>query len=966
MIRTRIVLFAIAILWTPAAVWADHDEASVPALTAYFSEIWTTRDELPHNTINDIIQTEDGYLWFATWEGLARFNGREFRVYDRSRETGLADVGVNSLALNESGGLLVGGARGSVVTVNKQRWQAMNVEPTLVTAVMNDDLGRYWVGTQDGQLYKATAAGEIVEQAFVREPGTIFKIRHVPNLGLVVATSRGVFFLSDTERRSATSMAFFEELPGTSALRNLDIRDLCWSDAHGLYIASRQGLWLWRNERLQRVAADEIDAPLTRILLDHQGVIWLGTLDRGLIRKSPRGVEHLSVEDGLPNNRIVSLYQDRERSIWIGTNSGLMRLRDAPFVSYTRAQGLSDDFVRGVTPYSKGGLLVATSRGLNHIHEGRVTPYLADTLLADMSLLGVAEASDGALWFATYASGAWRYQNGEFRNYATELPSLDVRTVRPLSDGSVWFGTANGLARLQDGEVKSYREADGLADDFVMSMIQDARGVLWVGTGRGLTRIEHPTASEPTLETVDIRQFDDAMYVFGFYEDRATETLWMATDRGLLRNRLNSSSMTMLGRSAGMPFDKFFEVVSDQQGHFWLSSNRGVIRVSRHEAEAYQVGTNEQLTIELFGESDGMASAQANGGAGPAATALPDGSVWFATAMGVSSIQPERLAEFDAVVPPVVMESFLADGRAIDRFEPAVLPAGTTRLELQFAGLGFVMPQRIRYRTRLIGFDRDWVDRGTQNTAEYTNLPPGEYVFQVEANYPNSWYAGEQFELAFTIRPLVWQTWWFWGLVIIGVSGVIFLGYGWRLGELQRSEIRLKQQVAEKTSELERLAMSDELTGLPNRRAFDQRLRDEFERSSRYGAPLSLAILDIDFFKRINDEWSHEAGDKALIRLADVIRSEFRNVDHVARWGGEEFVLLFPETDLRDAVKLCERLRVRVEESNCDDIAPGLCMTVSLGVASSPGLANPEKLLSRADRALYQAKETGRNRVCRG
>lgn len=214
----------------------------------------------------------------------------------------------------------------------------------------------------------------------------------------------------------------------------------------------------------------------------------------------------------------------------------------------------------------------------------------------------------------------------------------------------------------------------------------------------------------------------------------------------------------------------------------------------------------------------------------------------------------------------------------------------------------------------------------------------------------------------------------------------------WRMSSLRKSEQRLKRQVAEKTAELQQKANSlqaadeeksallaqlhqqtlalalqarqDGLTGLANRRAFDEVLSKEFIRSQRVKQPLALAFIDIDHFKQINDTWSHNAGDLALVAIAEKIRQHSRSLDCAARWGGEEFALLMPSTSLEQAQLVCERLRLEIMALDWLDIAEGISITVSIGIAISDELNDAKQLLFLADQALYQAKQQGRNRVC--
>ncbi|PSJ46098.1 GGDEF domain-containing protein [Zobellella endophytica] len=925
-------------------------------LSHYYQDIWTTRNGLPHNSINSIAQTAEGYLWFATWEGVARYNGREFRVFERGEPTGLPDSGMRSLTV-DGAGLLVAGARGGVSRYERQRWSPEPDLPAMVNHVLRDSAGRLWFATEgDGVYMRDGDGGEHHYSVAEGLPGAgVYRLAEGADGGIWIGTSLGLAEIREGRIRIVT------DIPAVPVLALLH-------DSQGrLLVGSERGAYVGERDRYRRLSPALADEAISSLLVDEAGDIWLGTIASGLIRVSRFGIERLGMADGLPDNRVVSLFQDSERSIWVGTNGGLLRLRDAPFTSYTQDKGLSGDYVRTVLAHSDGSVWVGTSNGLNHIPDGEVIPLrirLPDGGVP--SVLSLAEGRDGTLWVGTYTHGLLQIRRGELVDIidrARGLGANEIRAVLPATDGTLWVGTAKGLSQMKDGRIRTYVQADGLPGDFILSLYEANNGDIWVGTGVGVGIVRGAR-----IEALYLNRQDNAEYAFGFYQEPDGRHMWLATDRGLLRYRQADGSLAAVGKRHGLPIEKMFQPVADRLGGLWLTTNRGMLRLSREQAHRVADGELAAIGFEHFGEGDGMASAQANGGSSPAAARAADGSVWIATAKGVARVQPERLAEFGQADLPVVVEAVEVNGRTVDVEGPLQLPAGSDRLLLRYAGLGYVMPERIQYRTMLEGFDRDWVARSRQNQAEYTNLPPGDYVFRVAAAYPYGDWSEQEGRLAFSIRPFFWQRPLFWwGGALLGL-GSLWLLMRLRLRMLKRSAEQLKQQVTEKTRELqlqsrafERQAREDQLTGLANRRAFDEELTVAW--ANRGAAPLCLAVLDIDHFKKVNDRWSHAVGDEAIRAVASVLRRELRQGDLAARWGGEEFTLLFPGTAIEDARRICERVRRAIEGQDCGAVAAGLRLTVSLGLAEAASLSDEDKLLSCADKALYRAKEHGRNRV---
>lgn len=949
-------LWNLALCWLlyciPFAAALAESEKPVPALDNYFKETLNTRNGLPHNTINAIAQTSDGYLWFGTWEGVARYNGREFRIFDRSPETGLPDVGVRTFHLDQHETLWIAGSRGGLVQIKEGNWHAYPPLGVLINRLLLDKQERLWIATEGQGLFMQNRAGERVQ--YLRKDGLpseqVHSLLEDEQGRIWIGTSDGLVYLDESlQVQSVLPMQY----------NNVPVFALALNAQGQLLVGTESGLFLSHNLLAQPITLLD-NIPVSALLFENAEILWIGTVDRGLLRQHAGVTEALNIRQGLPNNRILALLFDSEQNLWVGTNGGVFRLRDAPFSTFTIDQGLAGNFVRTVLSHSDGCLYFGTSRGLSRYCAGIIEQIDLSAVSVGQSVLSLAEGPEQSLWVGTYADGLIEVKQGQVKrhfNANNGLPANEVRAVMPLSDNSVWVGTALGASRIDVAGIKTFGREDGLPSPFIMALYQSPDGRIFIGSGAGVAVLRNDS-----LTTLDLTEFDDADYAFGFTEDLAAGLLWMTTDRGLIAYDLSSGAINMIGRAQGMPFDKLFQLVLDQQGYFWISSNRGVLRFSRAEALEVITGKRQRIEFELFGESDGMASAQANGGSAKSATLHHDGSVWIATSIGVSRVQPERLQQFAKMLPPVVIENILVDGQkhAFTPLQP--LAAGTNRVEIQYAGLGYIMSERIQYRTLLVGFDQDWVNRGSYIAAEYTNLPPGTYRFKVAAAYPGGDWSQNEAELTLQILPYFWQRWWFQLLSAMLLAATLVWVVRWRLASLKRNELRLLKLVSEQTLELQLLARQDALTGLANRRAFDEAFQQGYQRAKRNNTDLCLALIDVDHFKQVNDQFSHAVGDEVLKRIASLLKQQSRSVDLVARWGGEEFVILLPESTLAAAAEMCERLRQKLEQLDFSELTPGLTMTVSIGLTTNEKVELSQMLLS-ADRALYQAKHSGRNRL---
>jgi diguanylate cyclase (GGDEF)-like protein len=376
-----------------------------------------------------------------------------------------------------------------------------------------------------------------------------------------------------------------------------------------------------------------------------------------------------------------------------------------------------------------------------------------------------------------------------------------------------------------------------------------------------------------------------------------------------------------------------------------------------------------------------MKSAECNGGFTPSGFRTADGQLWFPTMRGVAVVDPARL-HLNKLPPPVKVERVILNGRPQDVERPVVVPAGHNSLEIHYTGLSFVAPSRVRFKYQLSGYDPAWVNAGTRRTAYYTDIPPGHYDFRVVACNNDGLWNDVGASISIAKLPRLYQTIWFWSLV---AAALILSGPGLylaRIRRLQRRQRELEALVGERTGalqeanlklelaneRLEALSSQDPLTGVANRRMFDDVLEREWRRAQRSGQPLSLLMVDIDSFKAYNDAYGHKRGDDCLRQVASALSSSANRAgDLVSRYGGEEFVVVLPATSSIGAKAIAEALRMKVEALGIPHEASATApfVTISVGVGTGvPREDSPSSyVLERADRALYIAKQEGRNRV---
>lgn len=793
--RTLVALVLLGLSAGGLPIVAHAAGRSSTPLRDYFQESWTTADGLPHNLVSDVVQTPEGYLWFATWEGAVRFNGQRFDLFDETVIPQLPDRGVTEIDMTADGQLFVGTARGGFAIGTTANWQVIGTDLGDGAPSIYSFLGlgtRQLIGTAgDGLLQRVDGGAPTRVDAAEALSGSIVYALLADDDGSVwVGSNRGLYRL-----RAEQLVKIDGGLPEGAVLSLLAL------SSGEMIVGTEHGAFRWRGDHAERLSSDLPPVSIESLMQDRHGDIWIGTASRGLYRISGDRVEQLDSERGLPNSRVAALFEDREGSIWVGTNGGLMRLREAPFQAITTEDGLPDDYVRAVVEDARGVVWIGTSGGL-----ASVAPTTRDAVpvggaIAGESILSLAVSRQGGLWIGTYFAGVLRWRDGQLLGRLDRtrgLPSNQVRAIVEASDDALWVGTNSGLVRVNGTRLTQFGVAQGLPSDNIIALYQDTRGRIWVGTALGVAVLDGDrfvSLADPVLAP--------AQRIYGFTEE-PSGALWVASDRGLFRGF--EGTWKAVGPAQGLPVASLFGVHVDWAGNYWFSSNRGVVRVDAMQMAAVLEGRSPRVLSELFNEADGMASAQCNGASGPSSLLTRAGTLWFGTARGVSWIDPPRLEEFPRLLPGVVIEQARVDGESHPIDQPLVVPAGARRVEVQFVGLSFQAPGKIRYRYRLDGFDGEWIDSGRERVAQFTNLPPGRYTFRGSAANTNGEWSEHEAVLEFDVQPLWWQrrpvqlT-----LLMLMVGLAVWLPRA-RVRQLAARERRLKEQVTSATLDLQHQA----------------------------------------------------------------------------------------------------------------------------------------------------------------
>jgi ligand-binding sensor domain-containing protein/signal transduction histidine kinase len=767
------------------------------ALAQYGFQSWQTDTGLPQNTVHAIVQGRDGFLWIATEGGLVRFDGVDFRAYTRANTPGLPSDLIDDLMqdragtvwISTSGGLArmrggkveaLGAAQGIPQT---QVWRTFEdahgavwaltasglfrVDGERATrAALDQDLtensrmaagadGSLWLGTADGLMYQ-DSGGEF---------------RPIGDAGEVVALAT-----DEADRGWAATRTGLEICPRHGDCHQVAIppdagvvHAIARDEQGRMWVGTDGGLYLVTS-RIRNVGqTGRVDF----LYGDLQGALWAGTA-HGLMRITTNGTAEL-LRGG---DVFLSAAEDREGDLWLGTESGgLAVLRDRKFSALTADDGLTDEYVLALAQAPDGAVLAGTKGGgLNVFRDGRFRALTSAQGLTSNIVLAVAAATNGDVWVGT-PDGLNMIRGNQVRAFTTADGLADdfVRSLYVGSHGELWIGTRRGLSRYENGKFTTWTALDGLGSDLIGAMAEDREGSLWIGTLGGLSRFRDGHFANFTT-----KDGLSSNVVTALYADR-DGTVWIGTNDGGL-NRWRDGKVVSLA-SRQLP-SRVIGTLEDGSGYLWISSNTGVYRARRDGLNRMADG-GAAAEVMRFGVADGMRISECSSGGHPAGVRLKDGNLWFATLKGIARVDPEHMP-VNRVAPMVAIERVSVDDAPQASMEDLTVGPGHSHYEFDYAGLSFVAPQKVEYRYRLEGFDRDWVDAGTRRTAFYTNLPHGRYTFRVNARNNDGVWSEVAAAAVLTIEPHIYQTVWFRLLILIAIAGLGYAAWRRRLRNVER------------------------------------------------------------------------------------------------------------------------------------------------------------------------------------
>jgi len=730
-------------------------------VSEYSIKTYSAEDGLPQSSILSIIQTRDGYLWMATYEGIVRFDGMEFRIYNTMNTSEIASDRIKHLIEDVKGKIWAGTSRG-LLCFSKGKFKNFTAKDGLlsdyVNVIFEDSSRRLWIGTSRGFYIHENGKFSLPENGKILANTSISAIVEGNNGELWIGTyGKGLFRFKN---------GLLVSVPVEGLPENIDIRTL-YKDMEGSLWLGTSGNGLIRLKdgkfRVYTTQDGLSDNHIRAIMRDSQGTLWIGTNGEGINTLKDNSFSWSKYELAFFNSPIRVLFEDKEGSVWVGTRDGLAHLSDGKFICYNKWNGLPVDNTRSVFQDQDNNLWIGTvSGGLVRFKNDKFTTFKLKDGLKSENIWTICQDKNNNLFFGTYGGGLHQLRDNKIVKVYSTLNGLSSNIIRAVyvdRNNQIWVGTnGGGVDLLKTGRWHNLSTKNGLSGDFIYAINEDVNGHIWIATYNGCLN----KYKDGKLTVYGVKEGLPGHSIWSLYPDDKG-VLWIGTDGGGLL-RFKDEKFFLYTVKDGLYSNLAFQIVEDHHGYLWMNCNQGIYRVAKESLHDFADGKIKKISCKSYGKSEGLTT-ECSGPAQPAGFCSKDGKLWFPTLRGVVVIDPGN-AKKNEYIPPVIIERMLVNGKTIYTYsgqdqEEIMLSPGKKRIEFKYSGLSYINSEGVIYKYKLEGFDDDWIDAGTGRIGYYNNVDPGTYVFKVLAGNNDGTWNEKGTRLSFTLKPFLWQTIWF-------------------------------------------------------------------------------------------------------------------------------------------------------------------------------------------------------------
>ncbi len=745
------------------------------SLSNYITKEWTTVEGLPGNCATDILQTNDGYIYIGTYEGLARFNGFDFMLFNKESDTECDFVSARALLQDSAGNLWVGSNDEGVAKISSTEKKLFKTSEGIpnnsIRSFTEDKEGNIWIGTASGICYVTPD-----ESVFVPADTNNIGIKNVMVEQLFCDTAGRVWVLT----QNINGLYYYQ---GSSFYRYTDLDEQINSYVTTISQDNLGTIWLGtgsdgifriRNGIVQKVPTNTVldSVSCWTICQDSSGSIWFGT-EKGIVLYHDGFFEEFAISSTFQNNSINKIIEDRENNIWVATDTaGIEKISIGKF--RTESLGVA---VNAIAEGSNNVVWVGADDGLYCFHNDSMVSNELTEYCKGLRIRHVATTENGDVLVNAYTKPAQiRYGKGGIKNWSTDngLAGDKTRVSVEISNGDVYVGTTTGLSIIKpDGSIRNILRADGLDNEYVMCIYQDTEDMVWIGTDGGGIFIMQ---DEKIVDRLTTKSGLAGNVVFKIMQDSAG-VYWICTGNGITRYEKQTDSLVSESdeksfcnytQTEGLGTSSVFQMVIDNSNTVWMTSNTGISSVSLADLNELAEGKRRTVDAKFYNQNDGIRTAGVNS----TALSMLDrvGRVWFTLVDGFTVYDPVR-NQSSGIRPLVHIESVVLDGKEIEDFENGFsIPAGSRRLDISYVGLCFTAPERLRFKHMLTGFDKDYAQPTQSRIVSYTNLRPGDYRFLLSTMNIDGIWGGNPVFVEFSWEPFYYQRPVFW--VIIGALAI--------------------------------------------------------------------------------------------------------------------------------------------------------------------------------------------------
>ena len=758
----------------------------------YTARNWTSENGLPSSAIVDIYQSQSGYIWLLTHNGLVKYDGVEFHQFGHQNASYFKSNSVSAITESPNSTLWFGSYGHGIVKYRNHSFTKIETPDYFIQKLYAEDDENLWIGTKNSGLYLfLVSENKLTKIDFAPLNKTsINYIGKGPNGWIWLGTEgNGIFMYKNGKLKAFDS----------KNISDLDqIQDITFLKNGNIFISTYTGLFIIKENTINEVK--EFSGLYIDQVSQTKKYNLVISTNYGIFQIDEQGKNFKPFYPG-NNIRITSAIEDKDNNLWVGTyRNGLYQIINNHFRAYSKDEGLATNTIGSIAKLNNGSVLVGSIDGkLNIINDEKVKPYYLSKSISKKKIYSLLQDSKENIWIASYIGLLKIKPNGSeyFYTKANGLKGNLCRVVYEDKKGRIWVGArASGISvLLKNGKWEYYNKDKGLSSNFILGISEDNSGNMIICTDNGGLNIISTNGNIKTIKTEDGLS-NDLCFNTTVDEDN---TYWVSTRNGI--NHITPDNIFQFTSKTGLPSSSIFDIISDDYGYLWLSSNEGVIRVKKQELLDFEKDDSKIINWTIYNKKNGLNNFECAG----ATSSIKDknGVIWIPALDGLISINPSSLT-INKTQGKMVINCITVDTAKYSPNEKIYLNTGKERITFNFACLSFTSPKLINYQVKLKNYDEKWLNLGNTNTITYTNLPVGKYSFSVRAKNEAGIWSEVSMKHFIQIKPIFTQTIWFYLILLAAAILIGIILYKIRINTLQQKEVVLKDQVENRTNELQR------------------------------------------------------------------------------------------------------------------------------------------------------------------